>query len=71
MIGYFRTIRQQKDLFEKKLHGRGFFQSNGQSERMFSKTVHTIYKIPIVSQGELVDTESRLCFLPIDSPVIS
>ena len=57
----------KKRLWENS--GGVFFQSNGQSEQMFSKTVHTIHKITIVSQGELVDTKSRLYLLPIDSPV--
>jgi hypothetical protein len=55
----------------KRSNWRVFFKCKPQSKRMFSKTLHTIQKIPIVSQSQLVETKSRQCLLPIDWPVIS
>jgi hypothetical protein len=51
----------------KRSNWRGFFKLNALSERMFSKTLHTIRKISIVSQSQLVETES-LCLLQVKPP---
>ena len=47
------------------LHSVGGVQSNPQLERMFSKTVHTIQKIPVVAHSQRVGTRNALFLSPI------